>query len=64
MREPVFVSPDGSLVPYSAAPLHALRFRAGFHGDPCPEKGPHPDEYPDWDFRRRYAAILLAERGQ
>jgi len=68
MREPRVFRHHGVIidVPYSAAPLSALCDRAAGYGV---RQSSHPDaaqdcaEFFDPDFRRRYAAILLRERG-
>lgn len=58
MREPVLQWGD-DILPMSQAPSSWLVDRAN-----CAwEKGPLCDEHWDDDFRRRYAAILLRERG-
>lgn len=67
MREPLIhitqVWDDGrserAAYPYSAATIEDLRaVIAGEVGDE------YPDNPTDFDFHRRYAAILLRERGQ
>lgn len=64
MKEPCFKCEDtGAQFPYSHAPKHLLELVAGC--DPGVFENPNPDhpECYDTDFRRRYAAILLRERG-
>jgi hypothetical protein len=61
MKEPFMIAPDGSRVPYSQIPTIIL-----LHHDEVPRMYPHErdPEVGDADFNRRYAAILLRERGQ
>lgn len=58
VREPHFqILPAGEQIPYSHAPSEWLKN--------CGSDGPNLEEleHHDTDFRRRYAAILLKERG-
>jgi hypothetical protein len=68
MREPLFHWASQGITdwtPYSAAPIKVLRIFAAGGGI----KDPNTPDYlksglpTDNDFRRRYAAILLRERG-
>jgi hypothetical protein len=56
MREPQFVFEDGREVSYSRVETYWLRMIQGGHIA--------ADEPLDLDFHKRYAAILLVERGQ
>ena len=62
MREPRLYSSDGSGpgVPFSQLPARDLRTIAAGLFEACPTPG-DPDG--DADFARRYAALLLKERG-
>jgi|GEM_PF-3794687 len=68
MREPEDFNPlTGLRTPYSRVPLAHLRnYALGLcsDGTPLPQGHVSQDEFCDTDFRRRYAAILLAERGR
>lgn len=55
MREPVFILTDGSEIPFSHAPSFALK-------DVVANKVAASSECDD-DFHKRYAAVLLTERG-
>ena len=59
MREPM-IEIDGVDVPYSLTDAWRLQRRAT--GQMGANRCEHPESY-DPDFRRRYAAILLRERG-
>lgn len=62
MKEPEILWPSQGIVqwtPYSVAPAKSLAFIAAGGGT----KSPTADEWFCPDFRRRYAAILLRERG-
>lgn len=60
MKEPCFTRQStGEQIPYSQAPIFVLQRIGEIRISPNPE---HPECY-DQDFRRRYAAILLKERG-
>ena len=67
MREPEDFNPlTGLRTPYSRVPLGHLRnYALGLcsDGTPVPDDHVSQDEFCDTDFRRRYAAILLKERG-
>jgi hypothetical protein len=62
MREPLIALVDDEIaaIPYSAATVEQLRARAAgkqiYKGSTC-------NDHYDPDFRRRYAALLLQERG-
>jgi len=55
MREPQFVYEDGREVSYSQVDSRWLRM---IHGGQIRADGPV-----DFDFHKRYAALLLSERG-
>jgi hypothetical protein len=67
VREPEDFNPlTGLRTPYSRVPLSHLRnYALGLCSDGTPLAHDHvsQDDFCDSDFRRRYAAILLAERG-
>ena len=67
MREPEdFNELTGRRTPYSRVPLAHLRnYALGLCSDGTPLAPDHisQDAFVDTDFRRRYAAILLKERG-
>lgn len=60
MREPYFVRHDGN-VPFSQAPTRSLLAVLSGAALGIPE-GSTPEAL-EWDVGRRYAAILLRERG-
>lgn len=63
MREPLVFPIDlGIWVPMSQMPTPDLR-RYLSRATPCDPRSPDA-EFRDLDFRRRYASLLLAERGQ
>lgn len=62
MREPMIQPKGGDFMPFSQAPNWLLELRASgkTYRVPCPlEDGGWYDD----DFRKRYAALLLQERG-
>ncbi len=67
MREPEDFNPlTGLRTPYSRVPLPHLRnYALGLRSDgtAVPDGHVSQDEFCDIDFRRRYAAILLRQRG-
>ena len=62
MKEPtIYFYSTGAEVPYSMGTVRQLVWRA--QGNVRMADGIAPDPFFDADFRKRYAAILLRERG-
>lgn len=60
MKEPYLLRFDGLRIPFSQAPVQALRDYDKMERMPPEDRDP---EMLDEDFNARYAAILVRERG-